>query len=443
MRALKVRTEALGRAGPRPGPRRSAPPTARPKNWSARSAEGVRPVLAPRRLRGRPRQRRLHRLLGRRDRRLIDNKSQHAHLRRVQLQVAKAAKLAPKLAELTVISSEPDAPPSRRPRRAWTSPPDRRRDLHRRRRRKRVNGADEGSLVLVDATSGAGGLPVDITETDVDASPQKSFASDGGLWIGVFPPPPSSAPNASTRAAVTCRSSSAPTAIDSAESSTPGLATLFLLNEQLEWINGQGGLGLVHGPYEDSTRPHTWAEESRYATPSVADPAQRSQVIGTIDFADEIDAAAVAKVLRANGIVDTEPYRKLGQQSASHVPGDRPGGRRGADERRRRHRSRSLTDARRPARAIAPAPSFFTPLHHLRNNLFRPNRRQNRGDGERPLDAGVMPPPPSLPPADTDPPPSEGDLGSDPPPGPPAPGLHWTVLALAAVHQPGPVGVYV
>lgn len=164
------------------------------------------------------------------------------------------------------------------------------------------------------------GLPVDITETDVYYfAPQKSFASDGGLWIGVFSP---AAIERAERIHASGRHVpeffSLPTAIDNSRKNqtynTPALATLFLLNEQLEWINGQGGLEWSTGRTKDSsTRLYTWAEESKYATPFVADPAKRSQVIGTIDFADEIDAAAVAKVLRANGIVDTEPYRKLGR----------------------------------------------------------------------------------------------------------------------------------
>lgn len=183
-----------------------------------------------------------------------------------------------------------------------------------------MNGADEGALVLVDATSGAGGLPVDIAETDVYYfAPQKSFASDGGLWIGVF------SPAALERAARIHGSGrhvpeffSLPTAIDNSLKNqtynTPALATLFLLNEQLKWINGQGGLDWsVRRTATSSRTLYGWAEASKYATPFVVDPAKRSQVIGTIDFSDDIDASAVAKVLRANGIVDTEPYRKLGR----------------------------------------------------------------------------------------------------------------------------------
>ncbi|MGW1296147.1 phosphoserine transaminase [Streptomyces sp. NPDC002533] len=253
---------------------------------------------------------------------LIDSKSQHLNFGEFSSKFAKAAKLAPWLSDPTVIASEPGTHPDPQAEAgvdvyAFThnetstgvaAPV------------KRVAGADEGALVLVDATSGAGGLPVDITESDVYYfAPQKSFASDGGLWIGVF------SPAALERAARIHASGrhipeffSLPTAIDNSLKNqtynTPALATLFLLNEQLKWMNSQGGLDFTTGRTAASSgHLYTWADESKYATPFVTDPAKRSQVIGTIDFADEIDAAAVAKVLRANGIVDTEPYRKLGR----------------------------------------------------------------------------------------------------------------------------------
>jgi phosphoserine aminotransferase, putative len=185
---------------------------------------------------------------------------------------------------------------------------------------KRVPGADDGSLVLVDATSGAGGLPVDIAETDVYYfAPQKSFAADGGLWLAAFSP---AAIERAERIHASGRHIpeffSLPTAIDNSRKNqtynTPALATLFLLNEQLEWTNGQGGLDWAVRRTATSSRTlYGWAEDVKYATLFVTDPAKRSQVIGTIDFTDDIDAAAVAKVLRANGIVDTEPYRKLGR----------------------------------------------------------------------------------------------------------------------------------
>ncbi|MFE2599687.1 phosphoserine transaminase [Streptomyces sp. NPDC059396] len=253
---------------------------------------------------------------------LIENKSQHLSFGEFSSKFAKASKLAPWLAEPTIISSDagthpdPVAEPgvdvyalTHNETSTGVAAPV-----------ERVAGADEGALVLVDATSGAGGLPVDITESDVYYfAPQKSFASDGGLWIGVF------SPAALERAARVHGSGrhvpeffSLPTAIDNSLKNqtynTPALATLFLLNEQLDWLNSQGGLDWSVRRTATSARTlYGWAEASKYATPFVVDPSKRSQVIGTIDFADEIDAAAVAKALRANGIVDTEPYRKLGR----------------------------------------------------------------------------------------------------------------------------------
>ncbi|MEU4050234.1 phosphoserine transaminase [Streptomyces olivaceus] len=253
---------------------------------------------------------------------LIENKSQHLSFGEFSSKFAKAAKLAPWLAEPTVVSSAPGTHPEARAEAGV--------DVYGLTHNetstgvampvKRVAGADEGALVLVDATSGAGGLPVDVSETDVYYfAPQKSFASDGGLWIGLFSP---AAIERAERVHASGRHVpeffSLPTAIDNSRKNqtynTPALATLFLLGEQLDWMNGQGGLDFTTARTKDSsTRLYTWADQSKYATPFVADPAQRSQVIGTIDFSDDIDAAAVAKVLRANGVVDTEPYRKLGR----------------------------------------------------------------------------------------------------------------------------------
>jgi phosphoserine aminotransferase len=185
---------------------------------------------------------------------------------------------------------------------------------------RRVAGAGPGALVLVDATSGAGGLPVSVTETDVYYfAPQKCFASEGGLWIALL------SPAALERADEIAASGryvpeffSLPVAIDNSRKeqtyNTPALATLVLMAEQVEWMLGNGGLDwTVARTADSSSRLYTWAEKAPYATPFVADPAQRSQVVGTIDFADTVDAAAVAATLRANGIVDTEPYRKLGR----------------------------------------------------------------------------------------------------------------------------------
>ncbi|HEU4331500.1 MAG TPA: phosphoserine transaminase [Lapillicoccus sp.] len=185
---------------------------------------------------------------------------------------------------------------------------------------RRVQGAEADALVLVDATSGAGGLPVDLTEVDVYYfAPQKCFASDGGLWLAAF------SPAALARVEEIEASGrwvpdffSLPTAISNSRLNqtynTPAVATLALLAEQVRWLNEQGGLDwAVKRTTDSSSRLYSWAERTAYTTPFVADPSARSLVVGTIDLDDSIDAAAVAKTLRANGIVDVEPYRKLGR----------------------------------------------------------------------------------------------------------------------------------
>jgi phosphoserine aminotransferase len=175
-------------------------------------------------------------------------------------------------------------------------------------------------LVLIDATSGAGGLPVDAKDADVYYfAPQKCFAADGGLWLALTSP---AAQERIAEIAATDRwipeFLSLSTALDNSLKdqtyNTPAIATLVLLADQLEWMLGLGGLdGCVERTTASSTHLYSWAEASEYATPFVADPAKRSLVVGTVDFDDSIDAAAVAKTLRANGIVDVEPYRKLGR----------------------------------------------------------------------------------------------------------------------------------
>jgi phosphoserine aminotransferase len=184
---------------------------------------------------------------------------------------------------------------------------------------RRPAGSD-GALVAIDATSGAGGLPVDITEADVYYfSPQKNFASDGGLWLAIM------SPAALARVESIAASGrwvpdflSLPIAVENSLKNqtynTPAIGTLALMAEQLDWLLGNGGLEwAVKRTADSSQRLYAWAQERPYTTPFVADPALRSQVVGTIDLVDDVDAAAVAKTLRANGIVDTEPYRKLGR----------------------------------------------------------------------------------------------------------------------------------
>jgi phosphoserine aminotransferase len=175
-------------------------------------------------------------------------------------------------------------------------------------------------LVAVDATSGAGGLPVDIAETDVYYfSPQKCFASDGGLWFAAFSP-------AALERVEEIKASDRyipafldlKTAVDNSRKNqtynTPAVATLLMMDNQVQWMNENGGLdGMVARTTESSSILYDWAEGRAETTPFVTDPASRSLVVGTIDFDDSIDATVIAKTLRANGIIDTEPYRKLGR----------------------------------------------------------------------------------------------------------------------------------
>jgi phosphoserine aminotransferase len=185
---------------------------------------------------------------------------------------------------------------------------------------RRVPGADPGSLILVDATSAAAGLDVQAGEFDVYYfAPQKGLGSDGGLWIALM------SPAAVDRVAQIAASGryipdflSLRVALENAATdqtyNTPAVATLFLLCDQVEWLLGQGGLPWATARTARSAAIlYGWAETAAYTAPFVTDPAQRSQVVGTIDLADGLSADAVAASLRANGIVDTESYRKLGR----------------------------------------------------------------------------------------------------------------------------------
>jgi len=184
----------------------------------------------------------------------------------------------------------------------------------------RPAGADKDALVLIDATSGAGGLPVDLNQVDVYYfSPQKCFASDGGLFVAIMSP-------AAIARAEEIKASGRyipafldlMTAIDNSRLdqtyNTPAVATILMMNEQVKWFNANGGLDwCVSRTKESSDAIYEWAMASDYATPFVKDPAKRSQVVATVDFDESIDAEVIAKFLRANGVVDTEPYRKLGR----------------------------------------------------------------------------------------------------------------------------------
>ena len=252
---------------------------------------------------------------------LIENKSQHLVFGEFSSKFAAAAKAAPFLSEPTVIKSEPGSHP--------LSIAEDGVDVYALTHNETSTGVSmpiirpkgtEGALVLVDATSAAGGLDVDITQSDVYYfAPQKSFASDGGLWIAIFSP-------AAIARVEKIRASGRWTpaffdltiAIENSRLdqtyNTPAVATLILLADQIEWMNHNGGLKFAAARSADSaSRLYSWAEKTDYTTPFVDDPAMRSKVVGTINFDDAIDAVAIAKVLRANGIVDTEPYRKLGK----------------------------------------------------------------------------------------------------------------------------------
>lgn len=253
---------------------------------------------------------------------LVENKAQHLSFGEFGSKFASATNKAPFLADSTIIKSDPGTRPVAQAESgvdvyAW---PQNETSTGVAAPVQRVAGADAGSLVLIDATSAAGGLDVDVAEADVYYfAPQKNFASDGGLWLGLF------SPAALERAArIKAGGRWIPdfldlqTAIDNSRLNqtynTPALATLVTLDAQVRWLNANGGLDFAAARTADSAgRIYRWAEASEYATPFVAKAEERSNVIATIDFDDSIDAAAIAKVLRAHGIVDTEPYRKLGR----------------------------------------------------------------------------------------------------------------------------------
>lgn len=253
---------------------------------------------------------------------LLREKSQHLSFGEFSAKFAKVAASAPWLSEPTVLTSEPGTHGEAQPEAGV--------DAYALTHNEtstgvamplqRVADADDDALMLVDATSGAGGLPVDIAETDVYYfAPQKGFASDGGLWLAIM------SPRALDRVAEIAGSGryipeffSLTTAVDNSRKdqtyNTPAVATLALLADQVEWLNGRGRLSwAVQRTKESSDILYNWAERSTVATPFVTDPAQRSQVVCTIDFVESVDATALAATLRANNIVDTEPYRKLGR----------------------------------------------------------------------------------------------------------------------------------
>ena len=252
---------------------------------------------------------------------LIEDRSQHLVFGEFSSKFAAASKEAPFLGEPTVIKSEPGSHP--------VAVQEAGIDVYALTHNETSTGVampilrpagTDGALVLVDATSAAGGLMVDAKEFDTYYfAPQKSFASDGGLWIAIMSP-------AAIARAEKIKASGrwVPAFFDlgiAIENSrldqtynTPALVTLMLLAEQIEWMNANGGLSFAAGrSAKSSDILYSWAEKTSYTTPFVTDAAMRSKVVGTINFDDAIDATKIAAALRENGIVDTEPYRKLGK----------------------------------------------------------------------------------------------------------------------------------
>ena len=252
---------------------------------------------------------------------LIENRSQHLVFGEFSSKFATASKEAPFLGEPSVIKSEPGSHP--------TSVAEAGIDLYALTHNETSTGVSMpiirpsnigDALVVVDATSAAGGLMVNAKEFDTYYfAPQKSFASDGGLWIAIMSP-------ASIARVEKIKASGRwiPAFFDlsiAIENSrldqtynTPAVTTLMLLADQIEWMNTNGGLSFAAGRSEKSSNIlYSWAERTSYTTPFVTNSEMRSKVVGTINFDDAIDATKIASALRANGIVDTEPYRKLGK----------------------------------------------------------------------------------------------------------------------------------
>lgn len=253
---------------------------------------------------------------------LIEDRAQFLSFGEFGAKFASGAKKAPHLGDPTIITADPGSAPSFSAEAgidSYCSP-------HNETSTgvivvpQRVPGADADSLILVDATSGAGGLPVDATQFDTYYfAPQKSFGSDGGLWIALMSP---AAIERSARIKASGRwipdFLDLETAIDNSRKdqtyNTPALATIFLMAEQVDWFNGNGGLAWCTARTSESSGIlYDWAENSDVATPFVTDPEHRSAVVVTIDIDDTIDATQITSALRSNGIVDTEPYRKLGR----------------------------------------------------------------------------------------------------------------------------------
>jgi phosphoserine aminotransferase len=253
---------------------------------------------------------------------LIRERSLHLTYGEFSQKFSKAAKVAPFLGDPILVEAEPGDAPAPRGDAAV--------DLIGWAHNETSTGvmvpvvrpADAGdALIAIDATSGAAGLPLDASQADVYYfAPQKGFAADGGLWLAALSPAAIARIEELDGAAARWQPEflSLAVALDNSRKqqtyNTPALATLILLDDQIQWMLGNGGLDwCVARTKDSSSRLYSWADGVEFATPFVADEAKRSYVVGTIDFDATIDAAAIAKALRANGIVDTEPYRKLGR----------------------------------------------------------------------------------------------------------------------------------
>ncbi|MFY9330095.1 MAG: phosphoserine transaminase [Candidatus Nanopelagicales bacterium] len=253
---------------------------------------------------------------------LIHDRAQFLSFGEFGAKFAKAAQIAPHLGDQSVQKSDPGTAPDFAPAAGIDAycTPHNETSTGVARPVRRPAGTDPDALHIVDATSGAGGLSLDANEADVYYfAPQKSFGSDGGMWFALM------SPAAIARAeAIQASGRWTPAFLDlgiAIENSrldqtynTPALATIFFMAEQVDWFNNNGGLAwCTERTSTSSGLIYDWADSHDFATPFVNDPTLRSAVVATIDIDDSIDAAAIAKALRANGIVDTEPYRKLGR----------------------------------------------------------------------------------------------------------------------------------
>jgi phosphoserine aminotransferase len=253
---------------------------------------------------------------------LLEDRAQFLSFGEFGAKFAKAAQTAPHLGEQSVIKADPGSAPAFAPESgldAYCTP-------HNETSTgvalpvRRPVGVDSGALHIVDATSGAGGLALDATEADVYYfAPQKSFGSDGGIWFALMSPAAIArvekihATKRWTPAFLDLHIALENSRLDQTYN-TPALATIYLMAEQVDWFNTNGGLTwCTERTSTSSGLLYDWADARDFAAPFVTDPALRSGVVATIDLDDSIDATAVTKALRANGIVDTEPYRKLGR----------------------------------------------------------------------------------------------------------------------------------